>query len=52
MQQQLRDYVVALQDLLLYATGTLISVTYVDPAPDASKKINFPHLYGELITLV
>jgi hypothetical protein len=52
VQQQLRDYIVTLQDVLLYVTETLISVTYVEPAPDASKNINFPHLYEELITFV
>jgi len=50
VQQQLRDCIVALQDVLPYVTATLTSVTYVEPAPDASKNINFPHLYEELIT--
>jgi len=45
VQQQLRDYIVA-QDVLPYVTATLTSVTYVDPAPDANKNMNFPHLYG------
>jgi hypothetical protein len=45
VQQQFRDYIVALQDVLPYVTATLTSVTYVDPAPDASKYINFPHMY-------
>jgi len=52
VQQQLRDYIVALQDVLPYVTATLTSVTYVDPAADASKNINFPHLYEEIITFV
>ena len=51
LQQQLRDYIVALQDVLPYVTATLTSVTYVEPAPDASKNINFHHLYEELIIL-
>jgi len=29
VQQQLRDYIVALQDVLPYVTATLTSVTYV-----------------------
>ena len=32
VQQQLRDYIVALQDVLSYVTLTLTSVTYVEPA--------------------
>jgi len=48
--QQLRDYIVALQDVLPYVT--LTSVTYVESAPDASKNINFPRLYKELINLL
>ena len=31
MQNQFRDYIVSLQDVLLYVTATLTSVTYVDP---------------------
>jgi hypothetical protein len=46
VQQQLRDYIVALQDVLPYVTATLTSVTYLDSAPDANKNMNFPHLYG------
>ena len=44
VQQQLRDYIVAQQDLLPYVTASLNSVQYVDPAPDASKNIIFPRL--------
>ena len=50
--QQLRDYIVALQDVLPYVTATLTSVTYVEPAPEASKNINFPRIYQELISSV
>ena len=35
-QQQLGDYIVALQDVLPFVTNTLTSVTYVEPSPDAS----------------
>jgi hypothetical protein len=52
VQQQLRDYILALQDVLPYVTVSLTSATYVEPAPDASKNINFPHMYEELITFV
>ena len=31
VQNQFRDYIVSLQDVLLYVTTTLTSVTYVDP---------------------
>jgi len=40
--QQLRDYIVALHDVLPFVTTTLTSVTYVEPAPDASKNVDFP----------
>ena len=36
VQQQLRDYIAALQDVLPFVTASLTSVTYVEPAPDAS----------------
>jgi hypothetical protein len=36
VQQQLNDYIVALQDVLLFVTNTITSVTYVEPFPDAS----------------
>jgi len=52
VQQQLRDYIVPIQHVLPYITATLTSVTYVDPAPDANKNINFPRFYGELIHFV
>ena len=41
VQQQLRDYIVAFQDMLPYVTATLTSVTYVEPVPEASKNIDF-----------
>jgi len=44
VQQQLRDYIVALQDIT--------SVTYVEPSFDASKNIDYPHLYEELVNFV
>jgi hypothetical protein len=52
VQQQLRDYIVALHDVLPFITNTLTSVTYVEPSPDASKNVVFPHLYEELINFV
>jgi len=52
VQQQLRDYIVALQDVLPFVTNTLTSVTYVEPSPDASKNIDYPHLYEELVNFV
>ena len=52
VQQQLRDYIVALQDVLPFVTNTLTSVTYVEPSPDASKNVVFPHLYDELVNFV
>ena len=52
VKQQLRDYIVVLQDVLPFVTNTLISVTNVEPSPDASKNVDFPHLYEELISFV
>ena len=51
VQQQLRDYIVALQDVLPFVTTTLTSVTYVEPAPEVSKNY-FSHLYEDLISFV
>ena len=52
VQQQLRYYTVAMPDVLSYVTTALTSVTYVEPAPNASKLVHYPHLYEELITFV
>jgi len=52
VQQQLRDYIVALQDVLPFVTNTLTSVTYVEPSPNASKNVFFSHLYEELVNFV
>jgi hypothetical protein len=52
VQQQLRDYIVALQDVLPFVTNTLTSVTYVEPSPEDSKNFDFPHLYEALISFV
>jgi len=52
VQNQLRDDIMALQDVLSYVTASLNSVQYVDPAPDASKNINFPRLFEERINFV
>jgi hypothetical protein len=49
VMQQLHDYIVALQDVLPFVTNTLTSVTYVEPSPDASKNVDFPHIYEELV---
>jgi len=48
VQQQLRDYIVALQDVLPYVTATLTAVTYVDPRPDAEKLPLFPLIRGTI----
>jgi hypothetical protein len=52
VQQQLCDYIVALQDVLPFVTNTLISVTYVEPFADGSKNVDFPRLYEELLSFV
>jgi hypothetical protein len=50
--QHLRDYIVALQDVLPYVTATLTSVNYMEPATEASKNIYYSRLYEEIIHFV
>ena len=52
VQQQLRYYIMAFQDVLPYVTATLTSVTYVEPAPETCKNIDFPLLCEEIINFV
>ena len=52
VQEQLRYYIVVLQHVLPFVITTLTWVTYVEPAPDTSKNVDFPHLYEELISFV
>jgi len=42
VQQQLRDYIVAFQDVLPDVTATLTSVAFVEPAPEGSKSYISP----------
>ena len=49
LHQQMRDYVLSLPDLLPYVTTSLTSVVFVEPMPNASAHINYPHLYEELV---
>jgi hypothetical protein len=41
VQQQLRDNIVALEDILPYVTATLTTVTYVYPHPMQVKTLIF-----------
>jgi len=52
IQQQLRDYIIALPDVLSYMTSSLTSTSYIESAPNASKNIDYPHLYEELVTFL
>jgi len=52
VHQQMRYYVLALPDLLLYVAMSLTSVVYVEPMPNASAHINYPNLYEELVSFV
>jgi len=52
VHQQMREYVLALLDFLSYVTMSLTSVVYVEPMPNASANINYPHLYEELVSFV
>jgi hypothetical protein len=51
VQKQLRDYIIAMPDVLSYVT-TLTSTSYTEPAPNASQHINYPHVYEELVSFV
>jgi len=52
LQQQLRDYIIALPDMLPYVTSSLASTTSVEPQANASSNIDYTHLYEELVTFV
>jgi len=52
VQQQLRDYTIALPDVLSYVTSSVTSVTYVETVPNASDLIDYRHLFEELMTAV
>jgi len=41
LQQQLRDYISALPDVLSYVTSSLASTSFVEPQPNASTTINY-----------
>ena len=47
VQQQLRDYILAMPELLSYLTMSLTSVVYVEPMSNTST-----HLYEELVTFL
>jgi len=52
MQQQLRDYIIAMPDVLSYVTSSVASSIYVEPPPNASAFIDYHLLYEELVTFV
>jgi len=52
VQQQLRNYILAFPDFLSHVTLASTLVVYVEPMPNASKHIDYPHLYEELVTFV
>lgn len=51
VQQKLRAYILAMPEVM-WVTTALTSVTFVEPAPNACKHIDYPHLYKEQIILV
>jgi len=51
LQQLLRDYIIALLDVL-DVTSSLASTSFLEPQPNASTNIDYPHLYEELVTFV
>jgi len=42
----------AMQDVLPYVSSGITSLTYAEPAPNATKQIDLAHLYEELVTFV
>jgi len=52
LQQQLRDYIIALPDVLSYVTSYLASTSFVELPSNGSTLINYPRLYEELVTFV
>ena len=52
IQQQLRYYIMALPVVLSFMSSSLTSTSYIEPAPNASKNIDYPPLYEELVTFV
>jgi len=40
LQQQLRDYIIALPDVLSYVTSSLASASYIEPQPNASTNLD------------
>jgi len=52
VQQHLRDYILAMADLLSFVAISLTSVVYEVPMPNACTHTDYPHLYEELVTFV
>ena len=44
LQQQLRDYLIAMPDVLSYVTSSLTSTSFFEQPPNASIFINYPRL--------
>jgi len=51
LQQQLRENITAMPDVLSYVTSSLASTSFVEPPPNASTLINYHRLYEELVIL-
>ena len=52
IQQHMRHNIIALPDVLSYMISSLISTSYIEAAPNASKNIDYPPLYEVLVTFV
>jgi len=50
VQQQMRDYTLALPDVMSDVTSSVTSVTYIEILPNASDLIDYHHLFEELVT--
>jgi len=52
LQQQMRNYISALPDVLSYVTSSLASTSFDEPQANASTIIDYPHLYEDHVTFV
>jgi len=52
LQEQLRDYISALPDMLSYVTSYLASTSFVEPQANSSTNIDNHQLYEELVNFV
>jgi len=52
VKNQLNVYTLSLTDVLSYVTVALTAANYVEPAPNASRHIMYPHILEKLKTIM